>query len=65
MQVQFSLFLTLKAPHKNVVAIYFKYASLKKDPNVFRKMSPQIVISTEETKIKTREIKDGHLNPRF
>lgn len=47
MQVQFSLFLTLKAPHKNFVAVYFKHANLKKDPNVFRKMSPQIVISTE------------------
>jgi hypothetical protein len=46
MQVQFSLFLTLKGPSKNFVTVYFKHANLKKDLNVFRKMSPQIIIST-------------------
>lgn len=46
MQVQFSLFLTLKGPSKNFATVYFKHANLKKDLNVFRKMSPQIIIST-------------------
>jgi len=46
LQLQFSLFLTLKG-HMNFIEIYFKHANLKKDPNVFRKMSPYVIVSTE------------------